>query len=791
MFRPLSLVAFVVIAVHASPAFAQPAATATPTGAIQGRVLFGNEPFPGVLVIARSALGAGTERRATTDDLGKFRFATLPAGRYRLEAVLDGFPPATREVDVGDGIAAIDLQLAFSELIEIEGKSAAETLRESAEAVLVVETDLAKKESADLGEVMSRSQGVGVRRSGGFGSYARISLAGLTDDQIRFFLDGVPLELAGYPFGLANVPVNVIDRVETYRGVVPIRFGADALGGAINLVGDEDIAGTHASASYQLGSFNSHRATLAARHRDATSGLHARLGGFADRARNDYAVDVEVPDERGRLSPARVRRFHDGYGALGGNVEVGITDRPWVRQLVARAFATAYEKELQHNLVMTIPYGAVRYGERTAGGTVRYERGFGRAGTLDLLGGYTYGRLAFLDVGECVYDWFGECVRERRQHGEIESRPHDQVFWEHAAFAQAHVAVPFGERQRIELSLSPTFVTRTGDERRQADPVGRDPLSAQRDLVTVVGGGEHEVDLLGDHLENLAFVKGYLQLARTEETLPGGFFRERDRDTFRCGAGNALRYRLDERWYAKASYEYATRLPRPDEIFGDGVLVVANLELAPETSHNANLGVTLDARETPTGAWRGDVNTFLRAADQLIVLLGNDRVFSYQNVFGARSLGVEAAAGWTSSSGHLALDGNLTYLDFRNTSSAGTFGDFAGDRIPNRPYLFANGAAQLHYGRVDGKDDEVTVAWNTRYVHGFFRGWESVGLVEWKQVVPSQLLHSLAATYLIREPAFDLTVTVEVQNLTDERAFDFFGVQKPGRAFFVKTTVEL
>ena len=41
------------------------------------------------------------------------------------------------------------------------------------------------------------------------------------------------------PFGIANVPVNLIERVEIYRGVVPIRFGADALGGAVNLVSDQ------------------------------------------------------------------------------------------------------------------------------------------------------------------------------------------------------------------------------------------------------------------------------------------------------------------------------------------------------------------------------------------------------------------------------------------------------------------------------------------------------------------------------------------------------------------------
>src|SRR5690606_28631412 len=125
---------------------------------------------------------------------------------------------------------------------------------------------------------------------------------------------------------------------------------------------------------------------------------------------------------------------------------------------------------------------------------------------------------------------------------------------------------------------------------------------------------------------------------------------------------------LAEWAHAKASYEWATRLPRPDEVFGDGLLVVANLGLSPETSHNLNLGVTLDAPETPTGAWRLDVDAFLRAADRLIVLLGNEGSFIHDNVFAARSLGVEAGLGWTSPGGLLALDGNVTWQDFRNAS---------------------------------------------------------------------------------------------------------------------------
>jgi len=183
--------------------------------------------------------------------------------------------------------------------VTVRGPSEVDERRRSAEAVTVIETEQVKRQSADLGEVLARTQGVGVRRAGGLGSDTRFSLGGLTDDQVRFFIDGVPLELAGFSFGVANVPVNLIERVEIHSGVVPIRLGADALGGAVNLITAQDVQGTHLAGSYELGSFDTHRLTLEGRHLQRSSGLFTRATGFFDSARNDYPMNVEVPTTRG------------------------------------------------------------------------------------------------------------------------------------------------------------------------------------------------------------------------------------------------------------------------------------------------------------------------------------------------------------------------------------------------------------------------------------------------------------------------------------------------------------
>jgi vitamin B12 transporter len=714
------------------------------------------------------------------------RPATPMASPVRATA---GAPTGPAVGTLGSGARGDALGGEHVEVI-VQGVAEADRRRQSAEAVTVVDMARAKRESADLGEVLARTQGVGVRRTGGLGSNTRFSLAGLADDQVRFFLDGVPLELVGFPFGVGNVPVNLIDRIDVFSGVVPVRYGADALGGAVDLVTNPEREGTHAAISYETGSFDTHRLTLGAQTLGEDTGRFARVNGFFDSTRNDYRVNVEVPDERGRLSPARVHRFHDGYRAGGANVEVGLINRPWARRLLVRAFLTDYRKEYQHNQVMTVPYGAVTYREVSFGASGRYGVSLGRGVQLELLGGFAQTRGRFRDVGECVYDWFGRCVRKRVNPGETDSKPHDQIYLDRSGYGRLNVTYRPRRGHAFRLTSAPTYLTRTGDELRQADPSRRDPLTAERRLTTVVNGLEHELDLFDDRLENIAFVKQYGQLLKSEEPRPGGFFRRRDRATYRLGFGDALRFRFFDELYAKASYESATRLPRADEVFGDNRFIIANLALLPERSHNANLGLTLDARGTAAGSFRGTVNGFLRDAGDLIVLLGNDRTQSYRNVYGGRSLGAEAAVGWSSPTGLFVWDINATYLDYRNSSRLGTFGRFAGDRIPNRPWLFANYSARVELRDVASPRDELAFGWTTRYVHQYYRGWESVGLRDSKQVIPWQFVHGVAVGYLTRSPSVTFGSTLELQNLTDQPTFDYFGVQRPGRAFYVKTTAE-
>ncbi|WP_254625139.1 TonB-dependent siderophore myxochelin receptor MxcH [Myxococcus sp. CA051A] len=740
----------------------------------------------------------GRTQTPRLDAQRRFEVKGLAPGTYELHAYVPGCEPQAYRVQVAAGERTeVDAVLAESvsleTTIEVTGRqlSKGEERALSAEAVKVVELEEARQQTADLGEVLSRNTGVSVQRTGGLGSASRFSLSGFSGEQVRFFLDGVPLELAGFGLGLANVPVNLLKRVEVYRGVVPVRFGADALGGAVNLVSSDGDEPSGASVSLQAGSFGTYRGSLAGQYKLGTGGLFVKGHAFGDVARNDYMVDVEAADDRGRLVPARVPRFHDGFTAGGVGLEVGVLERPFAERLSLRVFGTRTRKELQHNVVMTVPYGEARSAESSYGALATWSQGGLLSGKLRLegVGGYSRRDTDFRDMAGFVYDWYGNAGVERRQPGELGTTPADQVQWQHSALARLHAAYELTATQSLRLSLAPTFVTRQGEDQLKLGTGQRDPLSAQRDLLTLVGGLEHELALGDGRLKNVAFVKGYVMRSDSEEVLPGGVFRRADQASEHLGFGDSLRMFLPYGVLAKLSYEYATRLPGPDELFGDGVLVMANLGLRPEVSHNANLDFSVDDWRTGMGSFRGSVGGFARLADDFIVKLGDDSTVSFQNVYAARSLGVEAAAGWTVPGDWLWLDANVTWQDFRNTGGQGTYAAFKGDRIPNVPWLFANFSARLRRRALILPSDSASLGVTSRFMNGFFRGWESQGLREYKQDVDAQLTHSLSLTY-VREGSPTLGGTLEVLNLTNAKTYDFFGVQRPGRSLSVKLTAD-
>ena len=109
-------------------------------------------------------------------------------------------------------------------------------VRNSAFNATAINTSDLVNTTRTLSETLNSAPGMKIRESGGVGSDMAVTMDGFSGRHVKVFIDGVPQEGVGNSFGLNNIPVNFANRIEVYRGVVPVGFGSDAIGGVINVV---------------------------------------------------------------------------------------------------------------------------------------------------------------------------------------------------------------------------------------------------------------------------------------------------------------------------------------------------------------------------------------------------------------------------------------------------------------------------------------------------------------------------------------------------------------------------
>jgi outer membrane receptor protein involved in Fe transport len=155
---------------------------------------------------------------------------------------------------------------------------------------------------ADLATLLAEVPGVNVTRRGGFGSFSELSLRGGNPDEVRLYIDGVPINQAvGGSVDLSTLPLGDVERIEVYRGVTPIAFGESALGGVVSIstrAPERDSLTVRAG----LGSFGTRLGDLTA------AAVLGRLtlygGGHVISARGDFPV-------QSALSPTGIRENND------------------------------------------------------------------------------------------------------------------------------------------------------------------------------------------------------------------------------------------------------------------------------------------------------------------------------------------------------------------------------------------------------------------------------------------------------------------------------------------------
>ena len=108
----------------------------------------------------------------------------------------------------------IDTQAEELEEVQVIGKSEARRQQEQAYAISVLDIKKAYNSAAPLNKLLNNVSSVRIREEGGMGSNYNFSLNGFSGNQVKFFLDGIPMDNFGSSFNLANISANMAERVE-------------------------------------------------------------------------------------------------------------------------------------------------------------------------------------------------------------------------------------------------------------------------------------------------------------------------------------------------------------------------------------------------------------------------------------------------------------------------------------------------------------------------------------------------------------------------------------------------
>ena len=498
---------------------------------------------------------------------------------------------------------------------------------------------------------------------------------------------------------------------------------------------------------------------------------------------------VETVDELGKLHPTTVKRFHDGYEAHGFGASLGVLDHPWADRLTLSAFQRASERELQHNLRMTVPYGDVTLGNSAVGAGLHYAFGDHHPSPLDaeLVLNYALRRRHFTDVSRHIWDWNGDITGTRASPGE-RSRGSRVRSTAHDVTGRLNLGWRLNANNRFEMS---TLATLNSEARYTIRAVEADVPTRRidYDLLKVVSGLSWQLQVWDDRLENDLFTK--LFHTRPDGPVSGSPTGDEEfaLEQTEFGFGDALRFSPLDALHLKASYEYAVRVPDPEELFGNGGQIEENTGLLSERSHNLNLGLVFEPTEDSLlSQWSASTHLFFRRTTDLIFLTVVLDSARYENISDVDTPGVEAEIAWDGW-GIVQLGGNVTWLNPTNESTGGYFGRFKDERIPNIPWLMANLNAAVNLRWSNASVDRLRLYWYGHYAHEYYLFWENEGIKSTKAKVPTYFTQDAGLSCRFTQEW--MVANVEVKNVTDAKTFDNVGVQLPGRSYHLKLSLGL
>ena len=739
----------------------------------------------------------GTNYGGTTNKDGIFHLKA-PAGDYTLVVSAIGYKTVEKPVKLVAGERTkqnVTISPQTTELEEVVVVSnGISRLKRSAFNAVALDTKALQNSTQNLSEALTQAPGMKLRESGGVGSDMQLMMDGFSGKHIKIFIDGVPQEGVGSSFGLNNIPVNYAERIEVYKGVVPVGFGTDAIGGVINIITKKNQKKWFLDASYSFGSFNTHKSYVNF-GQTLSNGFTYEINAFQNYSDNDYYVDTPVKDfATGAINKKKiehVKRFHDNFHNEAVVGKIGIVDKKWADRFMFGFTYSRMYKDIQTGVRQEVVFGG------------KYRKGYSLMPSLDyrkqdlftkgldlvLTANYNKNMTNNVDTSSYEFNWRGE-MRPLKMPGEqsYQNTRSDNNNWNGTLtanyrlgkahmFTFNHVLNAFRRSNRSLLN-----------EDSEANAIPKETRKNISGLSYRLMPSEHwNVSVFGKYYNQ--FIAGPVATSAAQDK-----YVRTTNSVNAMGYGAAGTYFILKSLQAKLSYEKAYRLPTNEEMFGDEDLESGDIALKPENSDNLNLNLSYDEMF-------GKHSIYVESG----VIYRNTKDYIQRNIsdlsggkYGATYVnhGRVLTKGFTFSARYgfvdwISVGGRFTQMNVRDNVKTVSNGSNQESltykaRIPNLPYQFANSDLTFYWRNLGKKGNMLTVTYDNLYMHSFPLYSEAVGS-ESEFVVPTQFSHNLTLSYGIQNGRYN--ISFECRNFTNEKLYDNFSLQKAGRAFYGKVRV--
>lgn len=739
----------------------------------------------------------GTGHGGITNQEGIYH-VSAPAGNYTLVVSAVGYKTVEIPVTLLRGQRVrqnITISPETQQLDEVTVVSTGVSrLKRSAFNAVAVDTKELQNTTKNLSDALAKAPGMKLRESGGVGSDMQLMLDGFSGKHVKVFIDGVPQEGVGSSFGLNNIPVNFADRIEVYKGVVPVGFGTDAIGGVINIVTNKKRRRWFLDASYSYGSFNTHKSNVNF-GQTFKNGFTYEINAFQNYSDNDYHIEAPVEDfETGRIDrdkKVRVKRFNDTYHNEAVVGKVGVVDKKWADRLMLGFTYSNMYQDIQTGVRQDIVYGQKhRKGHSLMPSLEYYKRNlFAKGLDVALTVNYNKNLTTNVDTASYKYNWYGDRKllnspgEQSYQHSRADNNNWNGTFTANYRLGKMHMLTfnhvlnTFSRSNTSLLAKEEQSDAIAKETRKNISGVSYRLMPSETWNLSVFG--KYYNQFVAGPVATDANQNDYVRTTRSVNSI---------------GYGAAGTYFILPGLQAKLSYEKAYRLPTIEEMFGNEDLEMGDIGIRPENSDNVNLNLSYNRTFGRHSVYVEGGLVYRNTKDyiqrNITDLSGGKSAATYINYGKVLTKGYNISARYGFGK-WVSVGGNFTQMDVRDnmkTSISGSAENIAyKERMPNLPYIFADSDVTFYWRDLGRKGNALTVSYDNQYLHSFTYYSSKIGSDKGDYVVPSQFSHNLSLSYSLRDGRYNLSF--ECKNFTDEQLYDNFSLQKAGRAFYGKVRV--